>query len=104
MYTLRGASHLYYSTSGDSTVSRTEKLSKCLFVCLKKVNAGLGLERETGTRSCRGFDLMWEGVRIKSKGQWEAKSFKEELGLDYMLRSLWQLSGKYIGRYVGAKR
>lgn len=43
----------------------------------------------------QGFDLMWEGVRIKFKGQWER--VKEELDLGYMLRSLGQLSGEYIG-------
>lgn len=36
---------------------------------------------------------------MKSKGQWEAKSFKEELDLGYVLRSRRQLSGKY-GRGV----
>lgn len=34
---------------------------------------------------------------MKSKGQWEAKSFNEELDLGYVLRSLWQLPGKYSG-------
>ena len=56
--------------------------------------AGMGLERESGTRSRRGFDLIWGGLGMKSKGQGAAKSFKEKLDLGYVLKSLWKLSGK----------